>query len=240
MHLWFLWYLFLLCLGVWGLLLALRRLPPRWRERLAGGLESVATSRFSFLVGVLLTALTLRTMNTAAIATGTSLWPRWSILLAYFVFFAFGWVWYRRSDYLATLRKGWLGRLILGSLLGVACTILNFGTLVARTRPSAALLLVTAAACWWIIIGLLGLFQRHFSRPWPLSRYLADASYWVYLVHLPVLIALALALRAWFAPIGVKYLTLVCLAFAVCLATCHLFVRSTFVGAFLNGRRRPA
>jgi peptidoglycan/LPS O-acetylase OafA/YrhL len=230
--------MFLLCLGVWGMLLALRRLPPAWRGRLAPRVEAAATSPYSFILCVFVTTLTLRPMNTAAIATGTALWPRWSILLAYFVFFAFGWIWHRQGAYLATLRSGWLGRLILGSLLGLVSTIFNFGTLATRSQPSIALLIVTAAACWWIILGLIGLFQRHFSQPWPLSRYLADASYWVYLVHLPVLLALALALRAWPAPIGVKYLALVGLAFAVCLATYHVFVRFTFVGTFLNGQRR--
>lgn len=237
MHLWFLWYLFLLCLGAWGLLLGLRHLPEGWRQRLAAALEAGLTARYNLVLLVLVTAVTLRPMQTAAIATGTSLWPRWSILLAYAVFFAVGWIWQRQERYLATLSDGWRGRLLAGVLLGVASTIFSFGTIATRSRPSFALLLVTAAACWWMILGLIGLFQRYCSQPKTYGRYLADASYWVYLVHIPVLLVLALAFRAWAAPIGLKYLTLVSVATAVCLATYHVLVQGTFVGTFLTGAR---
>ena len=52
---------------------------------------------------------------------------------------------------------------------------------------------MSAAASVWLTLALLGLGQRFLdSRNRPL-RYLADAAYWLYLVHLPLLFALQLA-----------------------------------------------
>jgi glucan biosynthesis protein C len=238
MHLWFLWYLFLLFVGMWGLLLGARRLPAAWRQRVAAGAAELVVSRYHLIVFIALTALTLRPMRTAAIATGTALWPRWSVLLSYAVFFLVGWLWQRRPGFLATLTRGAGWRLGLGGVLCLVSTIANFGTMATRARPSFALLVVTAAGCWWLLLGLIGIFLRYFSRPWPTGRYLADASYWVYLVHIPVLFVLAPGVRTWPAPAGLVYLVLVGLTFALCLGTYHVFVRHTFVGTFLNGPRR--
>lgn len=238
MHLWFLWYLFLLCAGMWALLRLGEALPRRWTGRTLAWLEGLVVSRYNLVVFILLTAVTLRPMRTAAIATGTSLWPRWSILATYAVFFVVGWLWHRRREALLRLKEGWGWRIGVGSVLGVISTLFSFGAMAARERPSLALLVVTAAACWWMIFGLIGLFQRHFAAPWRAGRYLADASYWVYLIHIPVLIALAPILHAWTAPPFVKYLALVAGAFAACLVSYQWIVRDTWIGVLLNGARR--
>jgi glucan biosynthesis protein C len=238
MHLWFLWYLFLLCLGMWGLLQAGRCLPAARRHRIAAGAAGAVVSRYNLIVFIILTAITLRPMRTAAIATGTALWPNWSVLATYAVFFGVGWLWHRRPDFLNTLTRGAGWRLGVGGFLCLVSTIANFGTMATRARPSVALLVVTAAGCWWLILGLIGLFVRFFSRPWSWGRYLADASYWVYLVHIPVLFVLAAGLRTETAPVGLMYLALVGFTFALCVGSYHAFVRFTFIGAFLNGPRR--
>lgn len=73
----------------------------------------------------------------------------------------------------------------------------------------------------------------------PLVRYLADASYWMYLVHLPVIIWTAGLLAPWSAPAGVKFVGVFIVTTAVTLLTYHGAVRSTAIGRFLNGRRYP-
>lgn len=238
MHLWFLWYLFLLCVGMWAVLRSFGLLPGRWRERASALLARAGAPHTAIPTLMALTTLTLRPMRTAAIATGTSLWPNWPVLATYAVFFGAGWLWYRRRDRCAWLQRGWGWRLGIGALLGVVGTAANFGTMAARTRPTLALLAVTAASCWWIILGLIGLFERHFAKPHPVGRTLADASYWVYLVHIPVLIAFAPALGVWSAPLAVKFAALVATALALCLGSYLLFVRRTWIGVLLNGARR--
>jgi len=51
------------------------------------------------------------------------------------------------------------------------------------------------AYAWGMSLGLIGLFHRYFSRPSIRIRWLADASYWMYLAHLPLVILFQSLLR---------------------------------------------
>jgi glucan biosynthesis protein C len=72
----------------------------------------------------------------------------------------------------------------------------------------------------------------------PAARYLADASYWIYLVHLPIVITLAGLLAHTTLPVFVKFIVVFGGTTASCIASYRLFVRSTPIGWLLNGRRR--
>ena len=45
---------------------------------------------------------------------------------------------------------------------------------------------------WLLTYGLFGLFLRYMSHPSPRWRYMADASYWIYIVHVPFVMLLPL------------------------------------------------
>ena len=85
--------------------------------------------------------------------------------------------------------------------------------------------------------GLMGLFRWAASRESFTVRYLSDASYWMYLAHLPlVMVAQYLTLNL---PIHYHFKFLVVCAgvSAVLVATYQLGVRYTFIGRALNGPR---
>jgi glucan biosynthesis protein C len=44
----------------------------------------------------------------------------------------------------------------------------------------------SAVACWLLILGMIGVAERVLARPRPAVRWLVDASFWIYLVHLPL------------------------------------------------------
>jgi len=90
-----------------------------------------------------------------------------------------------------------------------------------------------------LLFGCLGAFQAACSQFSPLWRYLADASYWIYLVHLPVLVALEIPLRGWDFTALVKIPLLLGMSVLLCAASYHYLVRSTFLGRLLNGRSYP-
>ena len=98
---------------------------------------------------------------------------------------------------------------------------------------------LTGLAAWAWIYALLGVAARVITRPVPWIRYLADASYWMYLVHLPLLVAIAIPLADLPWPIVLKLLLTWVVATVVMLLSYDLMVRSTWIGAWLNGRRSP-
>jgi len=94
-----------------------------------------------------------------------------------------------------------------------------------------------ALFAWLTVFGLLGLALRSFDRPSPAVRYLADASYWVYLVHLPVVGLLQADLFGAPLPTWAKFLTTQSVTLAVCLASYQVLVRTTVLGRWLHGSR---
>jgi peptidoglycan/LPS O-acetylase OafA/YrhL len=94
------------------------------------------------------------------------------------------------------------------------------------------------AFTWAMIFGLLGLFRALLSQEYRLVRYLSDASYWLYLIHLPLVILAQSWVRTWDAPSGAKFFGLLFGVSIVLLISYHVFVRRTPIGWLLNGRRR--
>jgi glucan biosynthesis protein C len=68
-------------------------------------------------------------------------------------------------------------------------------------------------------------------------RYISDSSYWIYLAHLPVVVALQVLVSPWAVPWQVKYPLIVVTALTILLPSYQWLVRTTFLGAWLNGRR---
>jgi peptidoglycan/LPS O-acetylase OafA/YrhL len=68
-------------------------------------------------------------------------------------------------------------------------------------------------------------------------RYISDASYWVYLLHLPLTGFTPGLIADWPLPATLKMLVVVLITSVICLVTYHYLVRGTFIGKFLNGRK---
>src|SRR5262249_13189045 len=99
----------------------------------------------------------------------------------------------------------------------------------------------SVAFCAWLsIFGLLGLCLRCFTWERSGLRYLADASYWLYLCHLPLVALLQLDLYELPLAPELKFLIVVGLTVALGLASYHTLVRYTIVGAWLHGTRTRA
>jgi glucan biosynthesis protein C len=91
---------------------------------------------------------------------------------------------------------------------------------------------------WSLMSISIGLCKRVFSGPNKFVRYIADSSYWLYLIHLPLVIGLQIA----FAELAIYWLIKLVCIFAITILISILFydafVRSTFIGATLNGKRK--
>jgi peptidoglycan/LPS O-acetylase OafA/YrhL len=105
--------------------------------------------------------------------------------------------------------------------------------------PGHALgLLVYAVATWSSLIALVGLADRYLSRPRPTLRYLADASYWIYLSHMPAAVLLVALLGATALGTAPQFALVTVGALAFSLLTYPLLVRYSVIGRVLNGRRQ--
>ena len=97
--------------------------------------------------------------------------------------------------------------------------------------------LLQPAYAWTLSLGLIGVFARFCSRPSPLMSWLADASYWMYLVHVPLVMVAQMVVRFWPMPADLKFLIVLAMVTPVLLLSYRYGVRHTAIGSLLNGPR---
>lgn len=236
-HLWFLYYLMMFTLV--GVVLALLFAKiPKLTSKLNGVFRLVFVrpllriSVFSALAYLLLMLL-----DTSMVDAASSLVPELPTFLWFGFFYAVGWVLYFSRDILSVLtRFDWVFTMLGVVLVAVQGLII----LSSDVSPSAATPLMLGFASltvWLFTFGITGIFLRYTSSYSPLMRYVSDASYWVYLVHLPLTALLPGFIATWPLPALVKFLLVLLFTVIICFVTYHYFVRNTFIGQFLNGRR---
>ncbi len=159
--------------------------------------------------------------------------------------FGFGWMLNRQSDLLSVWRRWWPLYLAVAAGLSVVCSyysglaanpaaIAEMG-LTDRLWSSAAYPLAT----WTWSLGLIGLATACLTKENRTIRYLADSSYWVYLIHLPVAMVFQVLFATVVWPWFVKFPLMLAIAMALMLLSYQLLVRNTFIGSVLNGKRIP-
>ncbi len=245
-HLWFL-YVLLLCY-VAALVLRATLGRSAFVQRASDACVRVLASP----IGPLLLALPLG----AALATHAkwyawfgvptpdqSLYPSLAACVAFGSAFGFGWLLHRQQARLQHWAAHWPLHLSIAISATVGC-VLHAGLapkLVAATQDMATIgyAIAYALAGWSWTFAIVGLGLRFLSGHSPLRRYLADASYWIYIAHLPLVMALQVAMSRVDWPWAIEFALVLGTAFALLLLSYDLLVRNSFIGAWLNGRRKP-
>jgi peptidoglycan/LPS O-acetylase OafA/YrhL len=165
--------------------------------------------------------------------TSIGIVPMPHLLLYYGIFFAFGALYYDANDDEGRLGRRWWFLLPFAFVIALPVALATL-----PLRP------VTAAAqvvyAWFMSFGTMGLFRRALRRERSWVRYISDSSYWLYLTHVPLVIAAQAIVAPWPLPSHVKFVLLLGVVTAILLLSYQLFVRYTWIGVVLNGpRTRP-
>lgn len=250
-HLWFLWFLLWLAAGF--AVLAWAADLREKRRRLGPPAAPRPWPRWVMWSMIPLTLLPQLAMGGGGAYpvfgpdTSDGLIPFPHVLLYYACFFAFGALMYGRPGRgggLVSDRMGRFWRLTLPASVLIALPAGLAFTFDPRlfNWPAASVLQVLYA--WGMCLGLIGLFRALLGRERRGVRYLSDSSYWLYLAHLPLMVAAQVLVRDWPLPSGVKFLGITAGVTLVLLACYRLFIRYTPIGALLNGKKtrplRPA
>lgn len=215
-HLWFLWLLLWLVAGV--ALAVWAGFPP---------------------TGALLwwiPPLTILPQAFMGTALGPDLWlgplPPPHLLLYYGLFFWFGAAVFSRDGMRTRMGAGWKVLLPLGLLVLLPASFLLIGN-----RGAGSL--VQCGYAWVVTLGIMGLFGRYCSRLGYRAQWFSDSAYWMYLAHLPLVLALQIAVVRLGWPPSLKFLLVMAVVTALLLASYRWLVRYTWIGTLLNGPRKP-
>lgn len=245
-HLWFLVSLLLYSALAVYLDSLLHRLLRDRISHLRAATRKLFTSRLRSILLTLILACTMIPAYVLDDGDATTL----PMQLTLFGFFIVGWLLYLHRDLLPTFRdNAW--RPIAGALVVLPAAVWSTRERLFSPEELQPLVgtvagLSNSALAALMTFGLLGIFQTRFDRrPSQLGQYLSDASYWIFLIHLPLLIAVAGVLSTTDFSAATKYLLTLTLVVPLVVSTYHFGVRSTRFGRFLKGRdgtastRRP-
>jgi len=249
-HLWFLWVLLILYAAM-----VILRAPFAALDR-SGGWGRAVDRLTGALIGPWTPAVLAAPLAVALHLTpnwipffgiptpDTGLLPNPASLTAFGLAFGFGALIDRRRDLLTGIRNLWAPFTVMALGTGTAAFILSGGpapdmTPVTDPKIKAGMAALYAFAAYAGAMAAMALALRFASGVSGVRRYLADASYWVYIVHLPlVMVGQVLVLGLdwpWFA----KLAAVIAGVMVVSLITYELLIRHSFMGRWLNGRRVP-
>jgi peptidoglycan/LPS O-acetylase OafA/YrhL len=227
MHLWFLFYLLVFTLCAWIVVtLGLTRIGDR--------LATMSPAALALLIPIMLTP---------ALAAAGVPWPApagflptlWAMV--YFgTYFALGACLFRHADLIERLRSA-TSLLLAGGLLAYALSMpWRGGSVPESALAHGALLLLEAASGCWMTLWCLLAANHWLGARRRVLRWLADASYWTYLIHLPVLFGIQYRLMDVALPWPTKWLLATTLTLGFCLVSYQWLVRDTALGRLLDGR----
>jgi ABC-type multidrug transport system ATPase subunit/peptidoglycan/LPS O-acetylase OafA/YrhL len=246
-HLWFLYQLLLIYVAVIAVRSLIARLDPAQKFR--GLVDKAVTGSIRTMAGTFTLGLPV-----AAALMSLPFWIYWMGIptpdmtlvpqipasVGYSTAFAFGWLVHRSNDALAAIAQRWVSN--LGIAIVATGWLLHSMHLEPMAQPGltkTVYALVFGVALWGWVLGLTGAALRFLSNYSATRRYLADASYWIYLAHLPLVVALQMWVSDWPLHWSVKFPFILVASFAVLFASYHYLVRPTFIGQLLNGRKYP-
>jgi peptidoglycan/LPS O-acetylase OafA/YrhL len=251
-HLWFIAYLLIISLLAIGIWLAVQR-APRMGTALNRGFGQLMRSGWAVPVLASISAAILIT-KTGWVAGGSasnSLIPFPTLFAYYSLFFVFGWLLSGQEDLEERLKRGaWL-RLGAGALIAVPAFYLFYdsGAFTGNVGTPGALeeigalrlygLFAVGAVCWLTLFGIWGVLARYVTNESRVLRYLADASFWIYLVHIPFLVALQSTLSTTELAIPVRWGLAVSGTFALALGTYALIREGRRQVGIARARRTP-
>lgn len=168
--------------------------------------------------------------------------PNLPATIAYGTAFSLGWIMHRQKGLLEKAARFWPLYLLAAIGLSAWClhtigTTLSYGQFLSGQTKTLYAIAYTASLWSWCF-GLIGLALRFLSGQSAWRRYIADSSYWLYLIHLPIVMALQIYVSQWNLAAEIKYVLILGISIPLMLLSYHFLVRFSFIGALLNGRKK--
>jgi peptidoglycan/LPS O-acetylase OafA/YrhL len=235
-HLWFLYYLcyFYLLIPVCRFLVGG---SLKYESRVKRGLQSP----FTLALLSLGTAATLWPYRGGQVYEGfIFLKPHLPSLIYYGSFFVFGYFLYPYRDFLQTLARRVPAWGLLSGLLfplAVWVSALDNEARGANLGLHLGAVLANALCTWSLVCLFIGGAIRWFDRDSPWIVYVSQSSYWVFLVHMPLVCFAGWWLVQFDLPSPLKFLLVCGFTAIVAFLTFHYWVQKTWLSSFLHGRR---
>ena len=173
--------------------------------------------------------------------------------IASLLYFAFGYSLYGNASLFTFLKAHWRYYLLAGLVTFTLFVMLESKNLVtdiysadvtgdeylrAILEPFAAITVSMKISCAVLFsYAFIGLAEKRFGSYNAKSRFISDGAYWMYLIHLPIVTLITFFMLNLHIPIEIKFLIAIVITSIICFGTYKYFVRYTFIGILLSGKR---
>jgi peptidoglycan/LPS O-acetylase OafA/YrhL len=245
-HLWFLQYLFLYCLLYVAGMRLVRTLQSAFQarqsiiQRIGTRFDEMLRSAWMPVVLAVPGAAVLWVSPEVVTGFQHGFVPFASKFLYTIPFFLAGaWLHCRRERLDRLVRNGGFCLAVSAAVFAATLPLIHRQLESERSELERAMLACAISLFAWLsVLGLLGFFLARFTRPNRGLKYVAEASFWIYLVHHPLVGLVQIDLGRTAISAELKFAAVTGTVFAFTLLTYHSLVRCTWLGALLNGRRQ--
>ena len=235
-HLWFIYYLLLFCLfTLFGV---------RFLSSIGNSIGSYLLQQSWHLMVLPLALLPASLAVMSPFPAPDSLVPGWWGILFYGVFFYWGWLFYMDKGYLARVKKYRLA-LLFASMAGFFVLVVYSEPLqldkvmmpyAEQNRAHFIQAVVQSYLAVFLVVVILSYGKQFLSCSNRTLAYLAQSSYWVYIVHFPVLVFVQIFIGNFDLSLLFKFSISLALTMFVSLLSYQLLIRNTPIGWILSGR----
>ena len=227
-HLWFLYYLIIF----YALTLPLKR----WLNKLRA-----ASAVKCLSLGILLSCSCMHFMDRWIVDNPLTLAIEPPSFCHYYYFFLLGVLVSRQKELRHNINDRSRAFLCLGIPLGLVAIVPQLWSQensdIGQATMKVAAIFLGCTSTHLLVMGLWGWFGSRNWKDTPILRYLTEASYWIYLSNMPLVMFLHVMLGPLELAIVWKFVISLFGAFGLSLLTYEYAIRYTWVGALLNKRR---
>ena len=240
MHLWFLYHLVWFCVLAALFVRVKSSVITRCMDRIFSN-----PWHFIYLPFLLIPGLFV---NSVPLPAPERIYPQlWSF--GYFgLFFLFGWHLFNRRNFFDVITPYWKHMMGFGFLLYIGIFLMIPDISLPDVLVPAAgydfsithigLVVMEAYSTVYLTIAILVAGKKYLDTRHAGLRYISDASYWIYIIHLPVLFLIQINLMDVAISIWFKFLISSCLTCIVGVVSYEFMVRYTPLGTLLNGKKK--
>ncbi len=230
-HLWFLRYIFEFCIIAALLQYIKSPLIDLARYRISSSSWGLLILPLFIVPGYLLA--------NEHMTAPTDLPPELWSYLYYGVFFLIGWHLFKQQDFIQIINAHIWKLSVVAAVLFYVQVYVKFSNLETEESvlPHYIGAFLFSFLNLYLVFIVLGLGQRFLNFNHEGMRYMSDASYWIYISHLPIVMSFQTLLAPIDMSLWLKFAIVTALTLAITVMTYHLFVRYTVIGWLLNGKR---
>lgn len=240
-HLWFLYYLIFIYISIYVFKIIKKLFFIDMHNKIITIFNNVFNSKYHIFILSFITLLSLITMKFIIIDTPSGFAIEYRLIIHYSIFFYLGWTVKHNSNILNIITNNKIYYLILAvpNIMFLIISMIKFNNNYSSNFLYAIIYVLMFKLCyaisiWCLSLSTIGFFQHYLNKENKLLKYLSAASYWMYIVHLPLIFFLQYNLSnftivGWLKPIIIFLITIIILLTSYYFITKINFLKYYFI-----------